>query len=69
MTTPMTKTVADKPMRLAVVVSNYGAAMHVGGGVDTEVRVFEFTPEAASYIRKMRQIGHTTITLAVEFSE
>lgn len=63
----MTKGNAEKPMRMAVIVSNYGAAIHVGGGVDTEVRVFEFTPEAAAYIRAMRQQQHTTVCLSVEF--
>lgn len=55
-----------KTVRLAVIVSNFGAAVNVGGGVDTEVKVFDLPSEVSAYISTMRNQSYTTVTLGVE---
>lgn len=54
------------PIRLAVIVTDIGAAIHVGGGVEVKVKVFDLPPEVVEYIRKVKQ-GDTTVHLGLDY--
>lgn len=63
----MTNPSAEKKMRLAVVVVDFGHAAHVPGAhVETTVRAFDLPPEAVAYIAK-NQGEWSTVSLALEF--
>lgn len=52
-------------MKLHVIVSDYGAAMNVGGNVEITAKSFDLPEEIAEYIRS-RQGNWTSVTLAFE---
>lgn len=51
--------------RLAVIVTDVGAAVNGGGGVSTTVRLFDLPPEARAYIAESRGFTYCSVTLAV----
>jgi hypothetical protein len=52
-------------IRLTVVTSDFGAAVHVGGGVEVKARTFDIPTELASYIES--QLGEcTSVVIAIE---
>lgn len=51
-------------MKVAVIVSDFGAAANIGGDVERTVRTFDLPPEVAEYIAAKRG-QWTTVTLAV----
>jgi hypothetical protein len=55
---------ADR-IRLAVSVSEFGAAVNVGGGIETTVRTFDLPDEVADYIRSKRG-QWSTVSLAID---
>ena len=65
LTLPVQAGGGEKPVRLTVITSDYGAAANVGGGVETYCRTFDLPKDIADYIDSQR--GHwRTVTLAVE---
>lgn len=52
-------------IRLAVVVSEFGAAANVGGEVERTVKVFDLPPEIEEYIANSRG-QWSTVSLAIE---
>lgn len=55
-------------MKLAVIVSEFGAAANVGGSVETTVKTFDMPPEVAEFIHKHKG-QWTTISLGIEHDE
>lgn len=51
-------------MKMAVIVSDCAAAVHVGGEVERRFRAFDIPDEIAEYIRSVRGM-YTTVSLAV----
>jgi len=57
-------------IKLAVIVSDYGAAANVGGGVQTTVRTFPLDNEAAGYIlANMQQWQNVTLAIQEEHTK
>jgi hypothetical protein len=56
----------DEIIRLAVIVTDFGAAVHVGGAVSVDVRTFDLPTEVVEYIKQQRKQTYSTITLAME---
>ena len=52
-------------MKLAVITKEFGAAVNVGGGVETHVQSFQLPPEIALYIENQRG-PYCTVTLGIE---
>lgn len=57
-----TNTILDS-VRLAVIVSDFGAAANLGAGVETRVRVFDLPQEIVDYIASSKG-EWTTVSLA-----
>lgn len=53
-------------VRLAVIVSDHGAAANVGGPIDTRVRVFDLSPDAAAFIQSHMGRQWCVVSLAIE---
>jgi hypothetical protein len=57
-------------IKLAVIVSDYGAAVNIGGGVQTTVRIFPLSDEAKSYINlNMSQWKNVTLAIQEEHTK
>lgn len=66
MTTPLT---AEQKIRLAIIVSDYGAAAHVPGArVETIVRTFDLPAEITDYIARNRGT-YSCVTLGLDLPE
>ncbi len=52
-------------MKIAVIVTQFGHTMHVGGEPETKVRMFEIPDELAAYITANRN-ECSSVTLAIE---
>lgn len=52
-------------VRLAVIVTDFGAAANVGGTPETKVRTFDLPPEIVAYISANRG-QWTTVQLGIE---
>lgn len=61
----MSTLTTKKMARLAVIVSDFGAAANIGGSVETKVRVFDVPQEIKDYIDASRG-QWSTVALAVE---
>ncbi len=68
MTSPSNSPAMEK-VRLAVIVTDVGNAVHGGGSVETTVRTFDLSPEAAEYIAIARSKGYSSVALAIEVQE
>lgn len=55
-------------LKLAVIVSDFGAAANIGGPVATKVRIFDLPAEVAAYIQRERH-QYSTVTLSVTDEE
>jgi hypothetical protein len=55
-------------VKLAVIVSDFGAAANIGGNVETKVRTFELPAEVVAYIKREKH-ANSTVTLAVTDEE
>lgn len=51
-------------MKIAVITSDFGAALHMGADVTREVVTFELPDDVAAYIQS-QQSECTTVTLAI----
>lgn len=54
------------PIRLAVIVNDIGAAIHIGGGIEVKVKLFDLPLEVVEYIRKAKQ-ADTTVHLGLDY--
>lgn len=53
-------------VRLAVIVSDFEAAMHVNADTIRTVRTFALPPEIAEYIAAALNKQHATVALAID---
>lgn len=51
-------------MKLAVIVTDFGAAVNVGGGTETKVKVFDLPEDVSAYITS-KQGQWSTVTLGL----
>lgn len=56
---------AEKQLRLAVIVTEFGAAANVGGNPETTVRLFDLPQDIADYINANRG-QWSSVQLAIE---
>jgi hypothetical protein len=52
-------------MKIAVIVSDFGAAMHMGANVETSFKTFDLPPDIAEYVAKCMR-DTTTVSLVIE---
>lgn len=55
-------------MKLAVIVSEFGAAVSVGGDVERKVKLFDLSPEIMEYVAKNKG-QWTNVCLALSDEE
>lgn len=51
-------------MKLAVIVTDARASVHIGGNAETTVRVFDLPPEVVEYIEAAKRLDYTSVSLA-----
>lgn len=56
-------------MKIAVIVTNFGAAVNIGGSAETEVRIFDAPEDLTKYVTDARKDEYTTVGLAFGASE
>lgn len=61
----MDNNLPEPPIRLVVIVSDVGAAVNIGGNVETRAKTFEIPHEISQYIKNNRG-KWTTISFAIE---
>jgi hypothetical protein len=52
-------------VKIAVVVNDMGAALHMGADVQVTVRVFDVPDDMARYVEKANGSGESTVTFAL----
>jgi len=55
-------------MKLAVIVSEFGAAANIGGDVERKVKLFDLPPEVVEYVAKNKD-KWSTVSLALSDEE
>jgi hypothetical protein len=60
--------VSDCQSRIAVIVSEFGAAANVGGGVETTIRTFPAPVGLSDYVASVKAVSqYVCITLGLEY--
>lgn len=57
-----------KGVRLCVIASDFGAAVNIGGGIETHVRTFDLPREVIDHILSVRG-QWTSVSLGMEITE